>query len=156
MKICIHCHQEKPLGEYYKHPGMADGRLGACKVCCRERARKNNQRPEVRQRDRERRRGGRDKKHVSRMRQWRKDHPGKAVEYNRKYRKKYQHKTRAGGAVRRAIQRGEIVRPDWCSCCGLIGPVEAHHDDYEKPLDIRFLCSSCHGQTKWIEDKQAA
>ncbi len=33
MKICFICHLEKPLTEYYNHPGTKDGKLGKCKSC---------------------------------------------------------------------------------------------------------------------------
>lgn len=32
-KTCKRCEQEKPLTDYYKHSGMADGTLSFCKEC---------------------------------------------------------------------------------------------------------------------------
>ena len=42
------------------------------------------------------------------------------------------------------IKKGVIIRPEKCSICSRKGKIEAHHDDYSKPLDIRWLCKSCH------------
>ena len=35
VKPCIKCGAVKSLGEFYTHPGMADGYLNACKACVR-------------------------------------------------------------------------------------------------------------------------
>jgi ribosomal protein S27AE len=44
--------------------------------------------------------------------------------------------------VYQAIRRGELVRQP-CEVCGAT-KVHAHHDDYSKPLDVRWLCSRHH------------
>lgn len=62
---------------------------------------------------------------------------------------------RAHNLVHRAVVAGLIVRPERCenpTCRSDGGPnkhaaIEAHHDDYNRPFDVRWLCKSCH--TKW-------
>ena len=48
----------------------------------------------------------------------------------------------ARSIVRYAIYTGKIVKQP-CEICG-VEPAEAHHDDYNKPLEVRWLCSSHH------------
>lgn len=51
-------------------------------------------------------------------------------------------------AVAKAIKAGELVRPKRCEECGKKKRIihGAHHD-YGRPLDVRWLCVSCH--KKW-------
>jgi ribosomal protein S27AE len=49
------------------------------------------------------------------------------------------------GKVARAKQKGELtVQP--CEVCGTTDNIMAHHDDYTKPLDVRWLCPKHHRQ----------
>lgn len=77
-----------------------------------------------------------------------------------KRRKKYR-LNKTGYAVERAehaISTGVLVREP-CEGCGA-EPAEAHHDDYNKPLEVRWLCKSCHmkwhknNTPKYIERKE--
>ena len=51
-------------------------------------------------------------------------------------------KRRARNAVRYALEAGTLEKGP-CEVCG--DPVtQAHHDDYEKPLTVRWLCTVHH------------
>ncbi len=56
----------------------------------------------------------------------------------------------ASSLVCRAINQGVII-PEPCEVCGIFGRDEkghrkviAHHDDYNKPLEVRWLCKKHH------------
>jgi len=61
---------------------------------------------------------------------------------NKVYRAKYPERRKAEQAVERAIKKGTLIRQP-CEVCG--DPrAQAHHDDYSKPLIIRWLCDKHH------------
>src|SRR5512146_1777269 len=47
-------------------------------------------------------------------------------------------------AVLHAVQRGRLARHTACENCGRTCVPHGHHDDYSKPLSVRWLCASCH------------
>jgi predicted HTH domain antitoxin len=59
---------------------------------------------------------------------------------------------RAHDITEKAIERGVLVRPDKCDTCAGSGAgfrdgrhsIQAHHCDYNKPLDVMWLCQPCH------------
>lgn len=59
--------------------------------------------------------------------------------------KLYPEKIKANNVVNRAVRTGKLTRPTDCSSCdNPNGRIEAHHPDYSKPLEVIWLCSSCH------------
>lgn len=54
--------------------------------------------------------------------------------------------------VEHAVRSGALVPKDRCEACGGAGqpfrdgrrPIQAHHDDYNHPKDVRWLCQPCH------------
>jgi hypothetical protein len=53
-----------------------------------------------------------------------------------------QHKRKASQAITNAVAAGKIVRGP-CEVCGVAGG-QGHHDDYDKPLEVRWLCPTHH------------
>jgi hypothetical protein len=54
-------------------------------------------------------------------------------------------KRRAMSIVAQAIKDGRLERPDACSNCGdRWCRIHGHHEDYDKPLEVMWLCSRCH------------
>ena len=48
-------------------------------------------------------------------------------------------------AANNAIRDGKIERKTQCERCPSTKNIEKHHPDYDKPLEIVWLCSVCHG-----------
>lgn len=51
-------------------------------------------------------------------------------------------KIKARNKVKHLCRVGKMVRGD-CEQCGT-PKAHAHHEDYSKPLDVRWLCALCH------------
>lgn len=117
-KRCFKCGKVKPLSEFYKHKGMADGYLGKCKECT---------------------------KLYEKVR--REEHPEKDLETRLRACKKNPTHKNANMAVNAAIRCNRLQKPDRCQGCGRKASdtrLSAHHHDYTKPLDVIWLCAACH------------
>jgi hypothetical protein len=86
--------------------------------------------------DGRRREGGPDPQAQGRaMKRWRERHPKQARAYT---------------LLHAAVRRGKIARPECCEYCGRNSleergaPLEGHHEDYNRPLDVIWLCDACH------------
>lgn len=131
-KECFKCGAVKPLTEFYKHKAMADGHLNKCKECTKKDANehRNNNIDKIREYDR--RRG----KLAHRL--------ALRTEVNRAWRAEDTRRQRSHKAVGNAIKNGTLVRLP-CERCGNEKSL-AHHEDYDKPLDVMWLCQPCHKQ----------
>ena len=66
----------------------------------------------------------------------------RAKEQQRRERPAARLKQRARSAAYRALTKGLLVRQP-CEVCGGLD-VQMHHDDYDKPLDVRWFCRQHH------------
>lgn len=141
MKQCFKCGAYKELDDFYKHRQMADGHLNKCKQCTKNDASQNRAENHeyylVYDRIRYDVQGFRgNKRSIEEQRH-----------YKRDWSKKNKQKRNAHNKVKRAIEKGILTKQP-CGICGSIDGVEAHHEDYNKPLDVKWLCSYHHGLTR--------
>jgi hypothetical protein len=106
------------------------------------------------------------------MKRWRDEHPDKIEEYNRQWRLTHRdelaklqreryaknpsayletsHRTHtpesewATYRLNYFLRKKRIVKSSTCQGCDSRRKLEAHHEDYNKPLDVIWLCRSCH------------
>lgn len=127
MKICGKCKQEKDAADFNKRSASIDGLSASCKQC-------QKAYDEARLRD---------PKRVSARLEYQKtkgkDAHGKAC---KKWVANNTIKRAAHILVGNAVRAGTIIK----KCCEICGNEKsnAHHDDYAKPLDVRWLCDIHH------------
>lgn len=147
MKVCKGCQRELPLTDEFFKPDskMALGFLNYCRECVRRKDRERSQRPEIRERKREYYRAN-WARHSASVRRWKEAHPDEVRGYIERWALRAVESGAAAAhmKVQRAIKRGDLVRPTVCEECGKTAKIEAAHFDYAKPLEVRWLCRSCH------------
>jgi hypothetical protein len=134
-KRCFKCLVEKPLEQFYKHFQMADGYRNKCKDCARAEALLYRRQYYV---------DNIDKVRANAREYQKQPHVMKAHEDAFKiYNAKHPERKRAQNTVNNAIQSGKLV-PQPCWVCGK--KAGAHHPDYDRPLDVVWLCQEHHMQ----------
>lgn len=127
MKKCSNCGAEKPLTGYQKRKASKDGLTASCKTCLKERDRIRSQDPERKLSKQVYARGkGREVCNACK----------------RRYTERNQKKRSVHIMTGNAIRDGKLIKCP-CEVCGSIS-VQAHHDDYDKPLEVRWLCPIHH------------
>lgn len=132
-KTCTKCGKIKYPHEFYKWQLV-------CKECAREKARLyqeiHRKNPDF------------VKKHREAYKNWYENNGrNRAVDYKeaiKEWRVKHPEALKAHYIVQKAIKETTMIRPVHCTECKLNKRVSAHHDDYSKPLEVIWLCSSCH------------
>ena len=80
--------------------------------------------------------------------EWTRLNRERKIENNRKWTSRNLDRKRimnaASNALYRAIKHGEVKRPCRCSLCERVCKPEASHADYSKPLEVVWMCRSCH------------
>lgn len=129
-KKCFKCNIEWPLHYFYKHPQMADGHLNKCKKCTKSDVRKHraDNIEEVREYDKNRYQTENRKK--------------QSTENCKKQRAKYPEKYKARTAVSNAVRDKRLLKLPCCVCGSKKST--AHHEDYNKPLEVVWVCLQHH------------
>lgn len=86
---------------------------------------------------------------AERLRAWKEANPERARETREDWltarADRFRQSKRAKNRVQRAIRQGKLIRSDTCEECGQKGvAIEAAHSDYNRPLEVRWLCRPCH------------
>ena len=131
-KSCFKCNTVQPLSEFYKHSGMADGHVNKCKSCNKKDVNENRLKniDYYREYDRER-----AKNYVRQQ---------ASSEISKAWREADKRRSVCHSTVARAIKLGELVRQPCVRCQN--EKSLAHHEDYDKPLEVVWLCQPCHKQ----------
>jgi len=146
QKECFKCKEIKPLEEFYQHGRMASQRLNKCKECTKADVRLNRAKKLEQYRQYDRGRAMRPDRVEARL-EYRKTEQGKQVKRkaDEKYYQRCPEKYKARVTLNNAVRDGKISKPSTCAC-GRSGRIEAHHEDYSKPLEVSWLCVPCHKQ----------
>lgn len=128
MKQCFKCGVAKPLDEFYKHKEMADGHLNKCKFCTKSDAHSYQN-------------GINREKYLQYQRQ--KPITEWSSGSSKRADTKHPERKKARAILRNAVLRGDVVKHP-CFECG--AKAEAHHPNYDAPLDVIWLCPTHHKQ----------
>jgi len=147
LKQCFKCGDLLPHSEFYRHPGMNDGILGKCKKCTCQDVRENRARNRDHYIQYDRSRAMRPDR-VAYRKAYEVSERGKLVtkQMKRRWNERNPIKRKANESVNNAVRDGRLFKPDACESCGATGRIHGHHCDYSKPLDVMWLCPSCHKQ----------
>lgn len=126
-KVCTGCGERKDHTFFVKRKESKDGRKAKCKVCVKL-ARSQESIDARRKSDNLRKR---DKSKMQ-----------------RRYRENNKKKIQAHKIVNAAVKDGTLIRHP-CEICGDLKS-NGHHDDYDFPLVVRWLCGLHH--TEWHKE----
>lgn len=129
-KVCFKCNVMKPLSEFYEHSEMADGHVNKCKECNKKDVHENR----LKNIDYYRRYDIERAKNPERAKA--------AYELISNWRKSDKRITSAHNKVARALRKGILTKQP-CCICGSDKSI-AHHESYDKPLDVVWYCQIHH------------
>jgi hypothetical protein len=134
VKCCRSCKQSQPLEAFTKHRLSRDGHRHDCKSCVLEGRTKPPREisPEQAAKDKQQRA---------------KPHRRKANRIAvRNWTKRNEHAYQARKALQRAVRKGIVTPAEECEAegCNRRTDLEAHHADYDQPLEAAWLCARHH------------
>jgi hypothetical protein len=139
-KRCFKCLEVKPITAFYKHVMMGDGHLNKCKECAKKDALAHRWKKVEQYRQYDKMRASMPHRVALRKRT--------TNEWNAMF----PNRRKAQTALRYAVKTG-VVQKLQCFICG--ADAEAHHPNYDAPLDVVWLCPPHHKQAHALVRKAA-
>lgn len=127
MIKCYICKKEKEDNNFYKDRSRYTGFHNMCKDCERLFNREKRIRNIETYKRKDKKYYQLHKKEIAKKRK---------LNYNPK-------KAKAHWVISQALYKGVTKREEKCCICGGKSEV-AHHNDYDKPLEVEWLCQKCH------------
>jgi hypothetical protein len=142
-KVCRTCEIEQRAMDYYRQPSgtfMLD-----CKACWRAKVRANRLANIEHYREFDRQRANLPHR-VDAREAYSQTERGRQASSaaKRRFVERNPLKKAASTAVNNAVRDGRLSKQP-CEVCGK-AQAQAHHDDYSKPLDVRWLCTTHHAE----------
>jgi hypothetical protein len=133
LRECNRCHESKPLDAFRRDAQRLSGHQGTCKECAL---------PSVRAASRASR-----ERHLDRRREAERAKARRRYNAEANTARNQTPKGRTRAALRNAVADGRIAKPSACEGCGATDAILGghHHLGYDRPLDVQWLCSVCHG-----------
>ena len=129
-KMCRICGDYKPLDSFSKCKKARDGLQSYCKDCFSWYSKtyyKSNFR-EIKIKQRLYKHKTQKERNIY-LRNWRIKNPASI---------------NAHGKLNYAVKKGIVIKPKNCSICGVEKKLHAHHEDYNYPYSVQWLCVECH------------
>lgn len=163
-KKCTKCGRILPLNFFYKDKGCKYGVAGTCKECKKisVKAYREENKDKIAKYNNEYREVNKDKiaKYMRKYGiKYRESNKEKIDKYNKEYYEAKKHEIierlreyneenkedyKARRKLGNAIRDGKITRPNKCDRCGKKCTPDGHHWNYAYPLNVVWLCRSCH------------
>jgi len=140
MKPCKKCERVLPLDRFHRNARRKDGHDCSCKACMMAYKKAHAATPKAKATRAVYALKSR-KQRNRRLKKWRQKNRKKLAAIQRRYRERHRQRYLARTTLSNAIRDGKIIRL-CCEVCGKRG--EAHHPDYSKPLEVRWLCKRHH------------
>lgn len=147
MKTCTKCGKEKPFSEFYKHPAGAFGCDSKCKDCAKAQAKAFREANPEHYKAYDRARASRPDRVAARA-AYLKTEAGRAATNRARqaYKERNPKRRAAQVALGNAVRDGHVTPWPACAVPECSAKPEAHHPNYDRPLDVVWLCPAHHKQ----------
>lgn len=154
MKECNECETLLPLTDFYKHGQMSGGRVNKCKECTKKGVRKNRSEKVDYYREYDKKRANLPVR-VKAREDYAKTDSGieSANKAKNKWAAKNSIKVGASTLVGNAVRDGKLEKTN-CIVCDSDHRICGHHEDYNFPMEVIWLCNLHHRKRHKEIDKE--